>query len=99
MKNYVFYYTIITDGFSTSLRFLHKDLVEEEQEKKNKNKAGKKALQGLSKQQKDKIKEEKIMLQIRLNLNPPNYRVPMCVHLDAPPNPIHLWNKSRIKCS
>ena len=62
-KNYVFDYTIITDGFSTSLRFLHKDFVEEEQEKKDKKKAGKKALQGLTKEQKNKIKEEKIILQ------------------------------------
>ena len=58
-KNYVFDYTIITDGYATSLRFLHKDFVEEEQEKKDKKKAGKKALQGLTKEQKDKIKEDK----------------------------------------
>ena len=63
IKNYVFDYTIITDGYSTSLRFLHKDFVEEEQEKKDKKKAGKKALQGLTKEQKDKIKEDKIILQ------------------------------------
>ena len=62
-KNYVFDYTIITDGYTTSLRFLHKDYVEEEQEKKNKKKAGKKALQGLTKEQKDKIKEDKKQLQ------------------------------------
>ena len=62
-KNYVFDYTIITDGFSTSLRFLHKDFLEEEQEKKNKKKTGKKALQGLTKEEKDKIKQEKIILQ------------------------------------
>ena len=62
-KNYVFDYTIITDGFSTSLRFLHKDFVEEEQGKKDKKKAGKKALQGLTKEQKDKIKEDKKQLQ------------------------------------
>jgi len=59
-KNYVFDYTIITDGYSVSLRFLHKDFVEEEQEKKKKIKAGKKALQGLTKEEKDKIKENKI---------------------------------------
>ena len=58
-KNYVFDYTIITDGYATSLRFLHKDFVEEEQDKKDKKKAGKKALQGLTKEEKDKIKEEK----------------------------------------
>jgi hypothetical protein len=62
-KNYVFDYTIITDGYATSLRFLHKDFVEEEQTKKDKKKAGKKALQGLTKEQKDKIKEDKKILQ------------------------------------
>ena len=62
-KNYVFDYTIITDGYATSLRFLHKDFVNEEQSKKDKKKAGKKALQGLTKKEKDKIKEEKKQLQ------------------------------------
>jgi len=62
-KNCVFDYTIITDGYTTSLRFLHNDFVKEEQEKKDKKKAGKKALQGLSKEQKDKIKEDKKQLQ------------------------------------
>jgi len=62
-KNYVFDYTIITDGYATSLRFLHKDFVEKEQEKKDKKKEGKKALQGLTKEQKDKIKEDKKQLQ------------------------------------
>jgi len=62
-KNYVFDYTIITDGYTTSLRFLHNDFVKEEQEKKDKKKAGKKALQGLTKEQKDKIKEDKKQLQ------------------------------------
>ena len=58
-KNYQFDYTIITDGYATSLRFLHKDCLEEEQEKKDKKKAGKKALQGLTKEEKEKRKEEK----------------------------------------
>ena len=62
-KNYVFDYTIITDGFSTSLRFLHKDYVAEEREKKDKMKTGKNALRGLSKEQKDKIKEDKKIIQ------------------------------------
>ena len=62
-NNYVFDYTIITDGYATSLRFLHKNFVKEEQEKKDKKKAGKKALQGLTKEEKNKIKEEKIILQ------------------------------------
>jgi hypothetical protein len=62
-KNYVFDYTIITDGYATSLRFLHNDFIEEEQEKKDKKKAGKKALHGLTKEEKDKIKEDKKELQ------------------------------------
>ena len=62
-KNYVFDYTIITDGYTTSLRFLHNDFVIEEQKKKDKIKTGKKALQGLTKEQKDKIKEDKKQIQ------------------------------------
>ena len=34
IKNYVFDYTIITDGYSTALRFLHKDYVEIKKDKK-----------------------------------------------------------------
>ena len=59
LKNYQFDYTIITDGYATSLRFLHKDCLEEEQQKKDKKKAGKKALQGLTKEEKENRKEEK----------------------------------------
>jgi hypothetical protein len=58
-KNYQFDYTIITDGYAISLRFLHKDCVEEEHQKKDKKKAGKKALQGLTKEEKENRKEEK----------------------------------------
>ena len=66
MNKYDFDYTIITDGYATSLRFLHKDFVEEEQAKKDKMKAGKKALQGLTKEEKDKIKDNKKKLQKEL---------------------------------
>ena len=62
-KHYVFDYTIITDGYATSLRFLHQDFVEEEQAKKDKRKAGKKALNGLSGEEKDKIKADKLEKQ------------------------------------
>lgn len=58
-KNYQFDYTIITDGYATSLRFIHKDFIEEQQQKKEKKKQGKKALQGLTKQEKEHKKEEK----------------------------------------
>ena len=62
-NNYLFDYTIITDGYATSLRFIHKDFVEEEQSKKDRKKAGKKALHGFTKEEKDKIKEDKKALQ------------------------------------
>ena len=58
-KNYKFDYTIITDGYATSLRFLHNDYIEEEQLKKDKKKQGKKALQGLTKEEKETRKETK----------------------------------------
>ena len=59
LKNYIFDYTIITDGYSVSLRFLHDDFIEGEKIKKLNMKEAKKALKGLSKTEKDKIKEEK----------------------------------------
>jgi len=59
IKKYEFDYTIITDGYSSSLRFLHKDFVEEQQEKKKRMKDGRIALKGLTKEEKDKIKETK----------------------------------------
>lgn len=62
-KNYIFDYNIITDGYATSLRFLHNNFVEVEQVKKDMKKRGKKALQGLTKEEKDQIKEDKIQLQ------------------------------------
>jgi hypothetical protein len=62
-NNYVFDYTIITDGYATSLRFLHKDFINDQNYKKEKIKAGKKALEGLTKEEKDKIKEKKKILQ------------------------------------
>ena len=59
IKNYIFDHTIITDGYSTSLRFIHKDFFDEEKEKKDNKKLEKKELQGLNKEEKDKIKEDK----------------------------------------
>ena len=59
LKRYEFDYTIITDGYATSLRFLHKDYVEEEQAKKEKKKQGKRALQGLTAEEKEQRKEDK----------------------------------------
>ena len=58
-KNYSFDYTIITDGYATSLRFLHDNYTEEVKAKKQRMKDGKNALKGLSKKEKDKIKATK----------------------------------------
>ena len=58
-KNYKFDYTIITDGYATSLRFLHKDYIEEEQQKKDKKKQGKKALHDLPKKKRKLIKKQR----------------------------------------
>jgi len=78
-KRYEFDYTIITDGYATSLRFLHKDYVEEERAKKEKKKKGKRALQGLTAEKKEQRKEDKKTQQKELskilrkqrNENPP----------------------------
>ena len=66
-KKYVFDYTIITDGYATSLRFLHTDYIGEEQAKKEKKKQGKKALQGLTKEEKEQRKEDKKTQQKELS--------------------------------
>jgi len=59
LKYYHFDYTVITDGYAVSLRFLHKDFIEEQQLKKKKMKDGRLALKGLTKEEKDKIKKTK----------------------------------------
>ena len=70
IKNYVFDYTIITDGFSTALRFLHKNKVEGEKLKHKKKKEGRKKrndrLRGLSKE--DKLKEEELIKKESIEL-------------------------------
>ena len=58
-NNYAFDYTIITDGYSVSLRFLHTNYVEAEKTKKNRMKEAKKALSVLTKEEKDNRKAEK----------------------------------------
>jgi len=57
LKNYIFDYTIITDCYSVSLRFLHKDFEEEQQNKKKiMREARKKA--NLNDSQKEEIKQK-----------------------------------------
>ena len=59
MKKYEFDYTIITDGYACSLRFLHGNCVEQERQKKAKMKQGKKDLQGLTEEEKQTKKQDK----------------------------------------
>jgi len=58
-KKYNFDYTIITDGYSVSLRFINKKYQETENVKKEKMRNGKKALKGLTLEEKEKIKNLK----------------------------------------
>jgi hypothetical protein len=66
LRKYDFDYTIITDGYAVSLRFLHKDFTNEERIKKDKMKNGKKALKGLSDEEKEIKKQGKITLQNKI---------------------------------
>lgn len=66
MNKYVFDYTIITDGYSVSLRFLHTDFVNEERIKKDKMKNGKKLMKGLTEEEKEIKKQEKQVQQNKL---------------------------------
>lgn len=59
LKNYVFDYTIITDCYSVSLRFIHKDRLQEENIKKEKIQNAKKEYKGLSKEEIEIIKKKK----------------------------------------
>jgi N-acetylmuramoyl-L-alanine amidase len=66
LRKYDFDYTIITDGYAVSLRFLHKDFAKEERIKKDKMKNGKKALKGLTNEEKETKKQEKITQQNKI---------------------------------
>lgn len=59
LRKYDFDYTIITDGYATSLRFIHKDCVEEQKIKIEKMRKGRNKLKGLTIEEKEKIKLEK----------------------------------------
>lgn len=59
LKNYLFDHTIITDGYAVSLRFIHKDCLEEERIKKAKMKKGKQALKCITEEQKTLQQEKK----------------------------------------
>jgi hypothetical protein len=63
LKNYTFDYTVITDGYSVSIRFINNNYIESENNKKNKMRIARQALKGLTKEQKEKIREDKKLLQ------------------------------------
>ena len=56
IKDYKFDNTIITDGYSTSLRFIHNDYIEGEKIKKEKMKKGRKDARELTAEDKEKKK-------------------------------------------
>lgn len=63
IKDYKFDNTIITDGYATSLRFIHKDYIEGEKIKNEKKKKGRKEAQKMTKEDKEKKKLAQKKLQ------------------------------------
>lgn len=63
IKDYKFDNTIITDGYATSLRFIHKDYIEGKKIKKEKMKKGRKDAKELTEEDKEKKKLAKKKLQ------------------------------------
>ena len=58
IKRYCFDYTIITDGYSSSIRFLNEDFVEAHKVKKKKMRDGRDRMRGLTVKEKKELKEE-----------------------------------------
>ena len=63
IKDYQFDNTIITDGYATSLRFIHNDYIEGEKIKKEKMKKGRKDAKEMTEEYKEKKKLDKKILQ------------------------------------
>jgi len=59
IKNHLFDHSIVTDGYSASVRFIHRDSVQKMENTKKAKKVAQKALVGLTKEQKAIIREEK----------------------------------------
>lgn len=59
LNNYDFDYTIITDGYSVSIRYIHHNYVKEENEKKNKMRLARQEYKGLNKEEKEELKKKK----------------------------------------
>jgi hypothetical protein len=67
IKDYKFDNTIITDGYATSLRFIHNDYIEGEKIKKEKMKKGRKDAREMTTEDKEKKKLSKKILQDEKN--------------------------------
>lgn len=63
IKDYIFDNTIITDGYATSLRFIHKDYIEGEKIKKEKMKKGRRDAKEMTTEDKEKKKLAQKKLQ------------------------------------
>ena len=63
IKDYNFDNTIITDGYATSLRFIHNDYIEGEKIKKEKMKKGRKDAKEMTEEEKERKKLDKKILQ------------------------------------
>jgi len=63
IKDYKFDNSIITDGYATSLRFIHNDYIEGEKIKKEKMKKGRKDAKEMTEEYKEKKKLDKKILQ------------------------------------
>ena len=63
IKDYKFDNTIITDGYATSLRFIHNDYIEGEKIKKEKMKKGRKDAKEMTEEENEKKKLDKKILQ------------------------------------
>jgi len=72
IKDYKFDNTIITDGYATSLRFIHKDYIEGEKIKKDKMKKGKKDAREMTEEDKEKNKlaKKKELNKLKQNEKP-----------------------------
>ena len=84
MTNYIFDYTIITDGYSASIRFIHKDKLQEETDKKIKMKNAKQDYKGLNKEEKEALKKKKKEEQKKLNKLKPKIKKEKIDYIEFP---------------
>ena len=84
LKNYVFDYTIITNCYSASLRFINKDKLQEEQDKKEKMRHARQLYKGKTKEEKDALKKKKKEEQKLQNKNKPKIKKERIEYIEFP---------------